>query len=355
MGFIDTFSNANLDPAAWAPYIEGANTVSIVGGRLNLHAFNGSMFQPGMAGAGRSVMLQGDFSLVVDIDATITLGPALPFGWAAVILGAPSQSPEVVGLFKFGALDLVLAHVRVDGGITGVGAIELQPGISQQATRLRISRFGSTWTTEADLLDGAGYRAMSQASGTTGDIQVILYALCCGNPVEAFFDNYMENAAPVDQPAVVPGYGYPNLGCDLLLDEDGDLAISVTGDLALTPNGRVCLLQDIADLLETLPKDLFGHPEYGAGIGRLFGESYKAGFVRHVERAVRDALINDPSVAPRLLPETVQVDMERCSDTELSVSIQASAISDGQIVPLNFVWQYGLDDVSRIFTREAAQ
>lgn len=150
-------------------------------------------------------------------------------------------------------------------------------------------------------------------------------------------------------------YQYPHLGCDLLLDADGDLAISITGDLALTPRGTACLLQDIADLLETLPGDLFGHPEYGAGIGRLFGENHRAGFVRHVQRAVRDALINDPSVAPRLLPETVRVEMQRASDRELSVSIQASAISGDQIVPLNFVWQYGLDDVSRIFTREAAR
>jgi phage baseplate assembly protein W len=355
MGFIDTFSGANLDPAAWEANVVGANTISIVGGRLNLHATSGSMVQPGMAGVLRRAALTGDFSLVVDLDATITLGPALPFGWAVIVLGALDESPEIIGLFKFGALDLVLAHVRVQGGIGGVGAIQLTPGITRQAARLRITRSGSTWRTEADLLDGSGYRSMSQIDGSTADVQSMLLALCCGNPVEAFFDNYLENAAPVDQPSVVTSYLYPNLGCDLLLDADGDLSVSVTGDLALTPRGSVCLLQDIADLLETLPGDLFGHPDYGAGIGRLFGENYKAGFVRHVERAVRDALVNDPSVAPRLLPETVQVDMERYSERELSVAINVSAISDGQIVPLNFVWQYGLDEVSRIFTREAAR
>ena len=47
--------------------------------------------------------------------------------------------------------------------------------------------------------------------------------------------------------------------------------------------------------------------------------------------------------------------MERYSERELSVAINVSAISDGLIVPLNFVWQYGLDDVTRIFTREAAR
>ena len=146
-------------------------------------------------------------------------------------------------------------------------------------------------------------------------------------------------------------YLHPNLGCDLLIDSDGDLAISNTGDLALTPRGTACLLQDIAHLLETLPGDLFSHPEYGTGIGRLFGENWRTGFVQHVERAVRDALVNDPSVAPRLLSETVKVEMERFSDTELSVSITATAISDDQVIPLNLVWQYGLDDISRVSER----
>ena len=74
MGFVDTFSGANPDPAAWESHVQGANAISIVGGRLNLHATSGSMVEPGMAGVLRRAALTGDFSLVVDLDATITLG-----------------------------------------------------------------------------------------------------------------------------------------------------------------------------------------------------------------------------------------------------------------------------------------
>jgi len=75
-------------------------------------------------------------------------------------------------------------------------------------------------------------------------------------------------------------------------------------------------------------------------------------FVSHVERAIKDALTNDPSVSPRLVPGNTKVAIRRFSDTELSVSITCEAIADGLIIPLNLVWEYGIDDVSRI--REVA-
>jgi hypothetical protein len=194
---------------------------------------------------------------------------------------------------------------------------------------------------------------MSQVDGTTGDIQVILYACAAAIPSKPFSTTTWKTQRRWTNRRG-DRYGYPNLGCDLLLDEDGDLAISVTGDLALTPNGRVCLLQDIADLLETCPRTC--SVIRNTALHRTSFRRELQGGIRPSCRAGRARrMINDPSVAPRLLPETVQVDMERYSDTELSVSITASAIDDGQIVPLNFVWQYGLDDVSRIFVREAAQ
>jgi hypothetical protein len=63
---------------------------------------------------------------------------------------------------------------------------------------------------------------------------------------------------------------FENLGVDLLLDDDGDLVVNPAGDLAITRDGRTCLLQDVRNLLDTLPGDLFGHPAYGAGVPRLF-------------------------------------------------------------------------------------
>ena len=99
-----------------------------------------------------------------------------------------------------------------------------------------------------------------------------------------------------------------NLGIDLLLDGDGDLALSPTGDLALTATGRVCLLQDVKHLLDTLPGDLFSHTDYGAGLPRLFGEEDQSGHGELVKRAIADALTYDPSVAPRIEPETIEVE-----------------------------------------------
>jgi hypothetical protein len=100
---------------------------------------------------------------------------------------------------------------------------------------------------------------------------------------------------------------YANLGLDLLLDADGDLVVSPAGDLAVTADGRTTLLQDVRDLLDTLPGDLFGHPAYGAGVGRLFGDEDRADFDALVTRAIADALTYDPSVAPRLEPDSIRV------------------------------------------------
>ena len=352
MGFIDHFEGTTLNPSVWETHIEGANTVEVHDGRLYLNAPNGQMFEPGMASVIRKALLSGDFTVTAYLDAQITLGSGLPFGWAVMGFGAEGQNPDFIGFFKFGALDLTLAHVRIDDGIQGVGVLPIPTGIDQFSATLRVTRVGSLWTVEADIDDGAGFQQMSQAPGSTDPITVLLIALNTGNPVLAQFDDYTENAEEDEEEPVALPSRYLTLGCDLLLNDEGDLGISVTGDLALTPNGRVCLLQDIADLLETLPKDLFGHPGYGAGIGRLFGESYKPDFVSHVERAIKDALTNDPSVSPRLVPGNTRVDIRRFSDTELSVSIVCEAISDGMIIPLNLVWEYGIDDVSRI--REVA-
>ena len=100
---------------------------------------------------------------------------------------------------------------------------------------------------------------------------------------------------------------FENLGVDLLLDADGDLMVSPSGDLAVTQDGRTCLLQDVRNLLDTLPGDLFGHPAYGAGVPRLFGEEDRPDFERLVVRAITDALTYDQGVGPRIEPESIVV------------------------------------------------
>ena len=100
---------------------------------------------------------------------------------------------------------------------------------------------------------------------------------------------------------------FENLGKDLMLDTDGDLMLSPSGDLAVTDDGRTCLLQDVRNLLDTLPGDLFGHPAYGAGVPRLFGEEDRPDFERLVVRAITDALTFSQGVAPRIEPESIVV------------------------------------------------
>jgi phage baseplate assembly protein W len=137
-----------------------------------------------------------------------------------------------------------------------------------------------------------------------------------------------------------------NLGTDLLL-ENGDLAISPTGDLALTPTGRVCLLQDIASLLETLPGDLYGYPEYGAGVGRLFGEENR-NIESRIKRTIEDALNYSGAIAGRIIKGSAEVTSTRITDSEIEVRIFLQAIEGDQVSPLNLVWKYGLDDFSKI-------
>ena len=140
-------------------------------------------------------------------------------------------------------------------------------------------------------------------------------------------------------------YPNPNLGKDLLLDESGDLAIA-NGDLAVTPSGRICLLQDVEHALDTMAGDLFGHPTYGAGVARLLGEeggTARQGFVR----AVKDALIYEPGVAARIVPESVTVTILSADATEVSVRTEFDAIDGDTIVPMNLVHRFGLDEYGR--------
>jgi hypothetical protein len=89
-----------------------------------------------------------------------------------------------------------------------------------------------------------------------------------------------------------------HLGIDLILGGDGELALSPSGDVAVTQDGRDALAQDICNLLETLPGDLFSHAEFGAGLGRLLGDTQQ-NHEERISRAVTDALAYHPSVASR--------------------------------------------------------
>ena len=96
-----------------------------------------------------------------------------------------------------------------------------------------------------------------------------------------------------------------HLGVDLILGDDGELVLSPSGDLAVTQDGRDTLAQDIRHVLESLPGDLFSHPEFGAGMGRLLGGEQR-NHEERISRAVTDALLYHPSIASRLKTNTVK-------------------------------------------------
>ncbi len=139
-----------------------------------------------------------------------------------------------------------------------------------------------------------------------------------------------------------------NLGVDLLLDEKGDLMISNNGDLAQTPNGWVCLLQDVAHLLETLPGDLFAHPTYGAGLPRLVGEEDRPGLDAWLHRVVEDALLYEASVAPRIEPDSIEVTRVTGGDTrQQAFSVSFVPLGEAWTNRLNLVWNVSEGDIQR--------
>lgn len=137
-------------------------------------------------------------------------------------------------------------------------------------------------------------------------------------------------------------YVASNLGCDLLLDSSGDLSLGSSGDLALTGSGRACVMQDVMNLLDTLPGDLFAHPSFGSGLQRLVGEEDRSEFESMVARAIADALTYDGSVGPRIDPETIDVAVERVVDArphkQARISIAFMALGETWTSRLNLVW-----------------
>jgi len=131
---------------------------------------------------------------------------------------------------------------------------------------------------------------------------------------------------------------YENLGVDLLLDADGDLMISPAGDLAITQDGRTCLLQDVRNLLDTLPGDLFGHPAFGAGVPRLFGEEDRLDFERLVVRAITDALTYDQGVGPRIEPESIVLYALPRTGREAQFQVSFVALGEEWTSRQNLVW-----------------
>ena len=128
------------------------------------------------------------------------------------------------------------------------------------------------------------------------------------------------------------------LGADLKFDEDGDLLVSTTGDLELI-SGSECLKQDLGDRLETMPGDLYAHPDWGCSIRLLLGALStplnRALAVRYLRLAVLDE--------PRIRKETVQVLVRQFTTEQKEFEIRF--VPRGGATQQSLVWGFGLNQL----------
>ena len=128
------------------------------------------------------------------------------------------------------------------------------------------------------------------------------------------------------------------LGIDILFDEDGDLSVSPIGDLEIV-SGIECLRQDLRDRLETMPGDLYAHPDWGCSIRLLLGTLStplnRALAVRYLRLAVLDE--------PRIRKETVQVLVRQFTSEQKEFEIHF--VPRGEATQQSLVWGFGLNQL----------
>ena len=111
-------------------------------------------------------------------------------------------------------------------------------------------------------------------------------------------------------------------GIDLTLDEDGDIILSSSGDLAITTDGRISILQDVKHTMETLPGDLFSHPEYGTGLKRLLGNEEEPDNYSLIQRTVSDALVYNQSIISRIDPEKIKFNIKKILPSNIIIEFE---------------------------------
>ena len=114
--------------------------------------------------------------------------------------------------------------------------------------------------------------------------------------------------------------------------------VSPSGDLE-TVSGLECLQQDLRDLLETIPGDMYAHPDWGCSIRTLLGALSnplnRALAVRYLRLALQ--------AESRIRKETVQV-LVRKFDTEQK-NFEIRFIPKGSATQQSLVWGFGLSQL----------
>ena len=126
------------------------------------------------------------------------------------------------------------------------------------------------------------------------------------------------------------------------------IGISTSGDIQLTKNGVICILQDIADLLDTAENGLFLHPGIGPGLIKFLGLPDKESNTTRLINQVSSSLETE-GVEPRLQDGKSTVTVEAITTESFKVSIEASAIDGDTVIPLNLVYEYGVDSLAKLW------
>jgi len=123
------------------------------------------------------------------------------------------------------------------------------------------------------------------------------------------------------------------------------LHVEPTGDLALTPNGIICLLQDVTNVLDSAQGEFQQHPELGANLAALWGGSDDANARDRMKRQIENALSLDP-IASRIDGEKTEITITETSIEAFTVYIQITESEGGN--SLNLALMYNKGDLVKV-------
>ncbi|MBZ0273781.1 hypothetical protein K8I61_17210 [bacterium] len=126
------------------------------------------------------------------------------------------------------------------------------------------------------------------------------------------------------------------------------MAFTASGDLAFTPDGVTCLLQDVANILESPRGDFHAHPNLGAGVNDFLGEP-DAGDAKSRLAGQIAASLKREGLAPRVKAGESRVTVKAISSDEIEIDTKIVATDGESVLPLNFVFRYGIDSLANIF------
>ena len=125
------------------------------------------------------------------------------------------------------------------------------------------------------------------------------------------------------------------LGRDIRMSNDGDIAISSSNDFSFI-NFDSNLSQAILNRIKTSFGEYPMHTNYGTNVSRYFGESFNDNTLQRVKVAVREGLLQEPRVSEILNIRTWFDNESSGATTRINVEIVVVPIEETE--PLNLVY-----------------